>query len=123
MELFNEKMTNLANAIRSKAGETASLTIDEMAIAVEGIESGGSGGGGAVETCTVTITSSADSLTGYACTIINNNKIDAIFNTGYNAGTTILSTPVVIENVLCNSCFLISGRFNIPGIQITNGTI
>jgi hypothetical protein len=107
MELVNEKMTNLANAIRGKTGETASLTIDEMTVAVESIESGGSGDGGTVDTCTVTITSSADSLNGYACTIINNNKIDAISNTTY-IGTTYLSTPVVIENVLCNSCFLIS---------------
>ena len=40
MELFNEKMTNLADAIRSKTGETASLTIDEMTNAVNNIETG-----------------------------------------------------------------------------------
>lgn len=40
MELVNEKMTNLANAIRSKTGETDNLTIDEMTNAVNNIETG-----------------------------------------------------------------------------------
>ena len=40
MNTINEKMTNLANTIRAKSGRTDSLTIDEMAMAVEGINVG-----------------------------------------------------------------------------------
>lgn len=39
----NDKMTAIANAIRAKTGDTAALTLDEMATAISGI----SGGGGA----------------------------------------------------------------------------
>ena len=39
----NDKMTAIANAIRSKTGDTAALTLDGMATAISGI----SGGGGA----------------------------------------------------------------------------
>ena len=36
----NEKMTNIANAIREKTGETEKLTLDEMASEIATIESG-----------------------------------------------------------------------------------
>lgn len=36
----NTKMTALADAIRNKTGRTDTLTLDEMAIAVQGIEAG-----------------------------------------------------------------------------------
>ena len=41
-----DKLTNIANAIRGKTGGTDKLTLDEMATAIEGIESGGGGGDG-----------------------------------------------------------------------------
>ena len=39
----NEKMTAIANAIRGKTGGTDPLTLDQMAEAIAGIESGGGG--------------------------------------------------------------------------------
>lgn len=44
MATINEKMTGLANAIRSKTGVSSALSIDGMTAAVEGITTGGSGG-------------------------------------------------------------------------------
>lgn len=40
----HEKMTAIANAIREKTGGTDALTLDQMAEAIAGIESGGGGG-------------------------------------------------------------------------------
>ena len=39
---FNEKMTAIADAIRGKTGGTDPLTLDQMAIEIEGISTGGS---------------------------------------------------------------------------------
>ena len=39
----NSKMTAIADAIRSKTGDTAKLSLDEMAVAIAGIEAGGGG--------------------------------------------------------------------------------
>lgn len=39
---FDEKMTTLADTIRSKTNQTKELTLDEMATSVESIEVGGS---------------------------------------------------------------------------------
>lgn len=39
-------MTNIADAIREKTGETGLLTLDAMAAAIAAIEAGGGGGGG-----------------------------------------------------------------------------
>ena len=38
-----DKLTAIGNAIRGKTGSTEKLTLDEMATAIEGIESGGGG--------------------------------------------------------------------------------
>lgn len=52
MATVAEKMTAIADAIRAKTGGTDPLTLDGMAAAIAGIETGG---GGAVETCTVNV--------------------------------------------------------------------
>lgn len=41
---LTDKLTAIANAIRSKTGSTASLTLDGMVTAINGIETGGSSG-------------------------------------------------------------------------------
>lgn len=41
MNDLNEKMTTLANAVRDKANKTGALTLDEMATAIQSIETGG----------------------------------------------------------------------------------
>lgn len=42
---LTDKLTAIGNAIRGKTGGTELLTLDEMATAIEGIESGGGGFG------------------------------------------------------------------------------
>lgn len=39
-----DKLTNIADAIRGKTGKTEELTLDQMATAIAGIETGGGGG-------------------------------------------------------------------------------
>lgn len=41
----HEKMTAIADAIRGKTGETEAMTLDQMAAAIAGIETGGGSGG------------------------------------------------------------------------------
>ena len=55
MATVNEKMTALADAIRTKSGVTGKLSLDDMKTAVDGIQVGSGGSGGGVETCTVTL--------------------------------------------------------------------
>lgn len=45
---LTDKLTAIADAIRSKTGGTASLTLDAMAQAIAAIEAGGGGGEGAL---------------------------------------------------------------------------
>lgn len=45
----NSKMTAIADAIRGKTGKTDSLTLDQMATEIAGIETGGGSGGGNME--------------------------------------------------------------------------
>lgn len=60
---YNESMTALADAIRSKSGATGKLTVDQMTEAVNGITSGGGEGGGGIDTSDATATA-ADILSG-----------------------------------------------------------
>lgn len=43
---LTDKLTNIANAIRSKTGKTNSLTLDTMVTEIQSISGGGGGGGG-----------------------------------------------------------------------------
>lgn len=53
MTSVNEKMTAIANAVRGKTGGTEPLTLDGMAAAIAGIQTGG--GSGVVESGTFTV--------------------------------------------------------------------
>lgn len=49
-----ETLSGIADAIRSKTGETESIAVEDMSGKIEGIETG-SGGDTSVETCTITL--------------------------------------------------------------------
>ena len=51
---LTDKLSAIANAIRSKTGGTDALTLDQMATEIAGIETGG----GTPDTCTVNVTTS-----------------------------------------------------------------
>ena len=59
------------------------------------------GGGGSVETCTVTISGTSAVI---GCTVFKNNEISTAYNTG---------SSVTFENVVCGSAI------TIPGVYIT----
>lgn len=59
----NSKMTAIADAIRGKTGKTDSLTLDQMATEIAGIETGGGSGGGSAELVFETTFSVAETLT------------------------------------------------------------
>ena len=75
----------------------------------------GSGGGGSVETCTVTLTSTGGSFRSYFFT----SYIDGEFIGNYSGGT----PPFVIKNVICGAPFLLQASYALPGYQVTNATI
>ena len=43
-KISSDTLTAIADAIRSKTGKTAALTLDQMPTEIDGIETGGSGG-------------------------------------------------------------------------------
>lgn len=83
------------------------------------LEGKAGGGGGSVETCTVTITSDSGSVGGFLFTTYSNGEFNSSIN--YSMGNPV-STPIVIENVVCNSAFMIDGTYSPPGWAITNGS-
>lgn len=117
MSTFKNKMTVLADVIRSKSGETDSLTLDEMAIAVESIETGGGsgGGGGSIETCTLIFKmTSGYAVNSYAvCTYV-----DGVHNVSFDRSVNGLSTPITITNVVENSLFVVNFAAVIPRSRI-----
>ena len=56
---LTDKLKAIANAIRGKTGETAEMTLDEMATAIEGISAGAE-----TKMATVTLTNTAQAMTG-----------------------------------------------------------
>lgn len=50
MSLYDDKMTELADAVRAKSGATGKLTVEQMTEAVNSITSGGGGGEGGIDT-------------------------------------------------------------------------
>ena len=72
MSTINEKMTAIANAIRSKTGKEDKLTLEQMATEIEGIQTGGESCDHAME----------DSLVARNSTEYVNNSVESI---GYQA--------------------------------------
>lgn len=73
-------------------------------------------GGGSVETCTVTLTStSGGSYRSYFFT----SYVDGEFIGNHNLG----NPPIVIENVICGAPFTITGSYAISGYRVTNATL
>lgn len=97
---------------------TQESLISQLSSILDNKASGGSGT--SLDTCTVTITADNNNIRAYGCTVINNGEIESILD-GF-AGTS-LSTPITINNVLCNSFFWIASSYGIPGYSITNGSM
>lgn len=79
------------------------------------------GGGGSVDTCTVTLTADNGKIKGYLFTVFENGAITA----KNSLGTTNeqLSTPITVSNVVCGSAAVIYATYSLPGYTITNATM
>ena len=69
-----ETLTGIADAIRSKTGETGAISVSDMVSKIEGLQAGGSGGA-SIETCTVTLLSDAIAHEVYYTTYENGSLV------------------------------------------------
>ena len=111
---LTDKLTAIADAIRGKTGGTEEMTLDQMATEINGIEAGG--GDGRVETCAVTIESSA-SIQRYAATKFVDGAITASVENAW------LASSLTIENVVCGSVLMIMVMNSSPSITTNNATL
>lgn len=126
MSTLNEKITNVADGVRTLSATTSGLTLDQMASNVEAANSeitnqselisqimtaleGKAAGGASIETCTVTINHNSGSLYSVVATKYENGQIIGCFeNLGTVHSTTVLNvvkgsiisfetTPVIVS--------------------------
>lgn len=111
MATINEKMTGLANAIRSKAGVSGALSIDGMTAAVEGIVINPPSGEGA----------DVSGVTATAADVLNTVKF--VDNTGIlQSGSIATVTPSLAANVFTVSKGYVSENttLEVPEMEISN---
>lgn len=120
-------LTAIADAIRSKTGETRVLTLDGMAAAISSIPVGSGGSsGGSVETCTVNITDFSD---GWPLYTVTTTIVDGI-ETPYVRLAEYLGTeeqpipPYTISNVKCGTAITVvlpCAITNTPCVEVDGG--
>ena len=133
---INSKMTALAEEVRQLSGTTTPKGIDTMISDIDvanieiqnqedliyliasALEGKAGGGGSSVDTCTVTITSDKGSIPGYMFTVFENESFGS--KSGFSIGAAGISTPVVVNNVVCNSGVFLYSPYSIPGFTFTN---
>ena len=95
MALTN-KLTAIADAIRGKTGGTEAMTLDQMATAINGIETGGSSGGSAFYSGSFTPTENVLSIeidVGGSFTMLLLHTQDTVTGNGVKAARGILFDP------------------------------
>lgn len=120
----DSSLISVADAIRSKTGGTEQMTLEEMATAIAGIESGGSGDIDALIDGSITeITSNVDDIRSYSfydCTKLSYMDLPAVEAIGAYAlnGCSELSRLILRVNSAC--CVL--GGHAIEHTPIASGT-
>lgn len=99
---------DIATAISNKGVVVPTDTkIDSLAPLINSIETGGgSGGGVAVETCTVTI-DHMDTPAAHVVATVVENGVETIYNIGGDCDHSNLHLPVSIYNVKCGSAIVV----------------
>ena len=117
----NEKMTAIADAIRGKTGKTDSLTLDQMATEIAGIETGGGFPQKFYETDFIL---EDNSVSGVVCTISTGLSVNYVAGqneivfavitndlaTGLEKRMTQPLTPSYGTSVHCNACLIFNSR-------------
>lgn len=101
--ISEESLTNIANAIRAKNGESTTYKPSEMATAINAIEAGGG-----IETCTVTISPGFKMYCNFYSATCYENDAFVVAEGGDLSGSSITST-ITINNVVVGSTLTVGG--------------
>lgn len=96
--------------------ETYTDLLTDLEAAVDALPDAGSGG--SVETCTVTVTSESNLVSGYLFATYNDGAIGVTQALPYG---NIISEPIVVENVICGSPFYVRFSDGYPYGATTTG--
>lgn len=111
-------LVNVADAVRSKLGVTNTYYVSELSSAIQNIQTGG--GGGSVETCTVTFSSNVPegsaiyAYTKIVITVFENNEI--------TTKTVSYVNNTTVSNVVLNSTGMVICDSIPKSISKTNAT-
>ena len=117
---LTEKLTSIADAIRAKTGGTAPLTLDGMATAIAGIETGGGSGGGTSGVYMAKVTPATS--VGTMDIIHNLNTAEILFALCYveDLGDIVPTTSTTIAKAWVNTDVLCRyGMTSYPGFNTT----
>jgi hypothetical protein len=111
-----QELVAIADAVRTKTGNTDTYTVSELPEAIEAIEAGGSGA--EIETCTVEIIPPANKndlrYLGINFNVLEDKKIVEGFAGGYSFEK---GNHIIVENVICGS-FIIFDHNTSPDYNI-----
>lgn len=115
-DVLDADLTAVADAIRTKTGGTDPMTLDEMAVAVEGIQTGGGSGGD---------DSQLDAVLDGSITEIGSDTLTFLRFSAFNNCKSLISAdfPKVTssDGLVFSSC--VSLKFvNLPALEVVNGT-
>ena len=112
------KMTRICDAVRDKTGVTGKLNLDTIAENIEAFE----GGGAEIETCTVRIENTRDSILIIATTIIDGNFKSVATGRTWLPCEEYINNGWTISNVLCGSTLAIIGGVALS-VNVSDGVI
>jgi len=112
---------DIADAIRMKNNTESTYKPGEMSNAIESIETGGSGGGGSVETCTVELSTDVGGLASYAYSCVIDGKITSVYTNG-----SVDLNSVTLHDIVCGSFIVVNFTNNVApetsiGVEFLGG--
>lgn len=91
----------------------------QLASLIQTLQGKAAGGGGSVETCTVTVTCSTSTLWKYVCTGYENGEYVPLYSSIWNG---VGANTATIENVVCGSAMYFVATNGSTNTSVINGT-